>query len=131
MFRRMILTAVLAIAPVTPLPALADGTLTLSLTPRDAREAAALRLGLGLYALHRHLDQGGTLRQFGQDNAAMLRQQGGGNWGLIDQRGSGHTGTLEQTGGGNAHALFQSGKGTRAAVTQTGGQVGITFLHGF
>lgn len=128
MFRSLILIAALGLAP---LPAAADGMISLTLTPRDAGEAAALRLGLGLYALHRHIDGGGSIRQFGQDNAARLMQQGGGNWGLIDQRGSGHSGMIAQTGGGNAHALFQSGKGARALITQSGGQVGITFQHGF
>lgn len=131
MFRRLFLIAALGLAPLAPLPAAADGMVSLTLTPRNADEANLMRLGLGLYALHRHIEEGGTIAQFGANNAANLRQSGGGNWGYVQQRGTGHDATLAQTGGNNAHAIFQSGRNTAATVVQGGGQVGITIQHGF
>ncbi len=131
MFRRLVVIAALAAAPLaTPMTAAADAVVSLTLTPRNDREAGLMRLGLGLYALREHLRDGGTIRQFGQDNAATL-VQGRGNWGLIEQRGTGHAATLVQNGTGNVQGLFQSGKGGLAAVSQSGGQTGIVIQHGF
>jgi hypothetical protein len=131
MFRRLLLVAALAAAPLTaPLIAAADAVASVTLTPRNDREVGLMRLGLGLYALREHLRDGGTIRQFGQQNAATL-VQGSGNWGLIEQRGTGHTAALEQSGTGNVQGVFQSGKGTFAAVNQTGGQTGIVIQYGF
>ena len=130
MFRRLILIAALVAAPLAPMAAAADAVVSLTLTPRNDREAGLMRLGLGLYALREQMRHGGTIRQFGQDNAATL-MQGDGNWGLIEQRGSGHSAALLQSGTGNVQGVFQSGKGTFAAVTQNGGQTGIVIQHGF
>jgi minor curlin subunit len=113
-----------------PLPALAD-QVSVTYTPQNAEEAQMLQAGLALYSLHRHLESGGNVRQWGEDNYAALVQQGGGNWGLIEQDGDGHSATLTQTGGGNAHAIFQGGTGATAGVTQTGGQAGITVQYGW
>lgn len=132
MFRSFALASVVALSSLSALPAAADGVLTLNLTPRNQQEADILRLGLALYALDRHIDAGGTIRQFGRDNAAALAQRGQGNWGLVDQRGQGHVGTLSQTGNNNTYALFQRGKGTEAHVTQTGNRgAGVTIQYGF
>jgi len=132
MFRSLALSTMIALTTLpAAMPAAADGVLTLNLSPRNQQEADLLRLGLALYALYRHIDGGGTIQQFGRDNAAALAQGGGGNFGLIDQRGTGHTGTLDQQGGGNAFALFQRGKGTEAHVTQTGNGTGVTIQYGF
>lgn len=131
MFRKMLLIAMLGLAPLAPLPAAADGVLSLTLTPRNQDEADLMRLGLGLYALRQQIRDDGTIRQSGAANVAALLQSGSGNWGLIQQRGSGHDATLAQAGGGNAHAIFQTGKNATAVVGQTGNQVGITIQHGF
>jgi len=135
MFRSLTASALIALSTLSVLPAApvaADGAISLTLSPRNQRQADALRLGLGLYALHQHIEAGGTVRQFGRDNAAALAQRGTANWGVIDQRGSGHTGTLTQTGNSNVYGLFQSGRGTIAHVGQTGnGGTGVTIVHGF
>jgi len=135
MFRSLAASALIALSTLSVLPAApvaADGAISLTLSPRNQRQADALRFGLGLYALHQHIEGGGTVRQFGRDNTAGLAQRGQDNFGLIDQRGSGHTGTLAQTGNGNAFGLFQSGRRTTAHVGQTGnGGTGVTFVHGF
>lgn len=133
MFRTFTRSAALSLSlAMAALPAWSDGSISLTLTPRNAGEANALRLGLGLYALQQHLEGGGSIEQFGRDNAAALQQTGDGNWGLIRQQGQGHTGILTQTGNANAYALFQSGKGTDAQINQSGtGGVGVTIVHGF
>jgi hypothetical protein len=133
MFRRLALAAALALpVAAAAVPVRADGQIALTFTPRTREEADLMRLGLGLYALHRRIEAGGTVRQTGEGHAAGLFQHGRGNWGLIDQRGSGHVGTLTQTGTGHAHALFQTGRNTTAHVSQTGTRgVGLTFVHGF
>jgi hypothetical protein len=113
-----------------PLAAPAE-TLTHTWTPRTIEEADALRLGLALYSLNREVRSGGTIRQWGRDNAAALLQSGGGNWGAIIQGGEGHHAALRQTGGGNAHAIIQAGRGAEAAVEQTGGEVGVTVQVGW
>jgi hypothetical protein len=106
-------------------------TLSYTWTPRTAQEAEAIRLGLALYGLRQEIRSGGSIRQWGRDNAAALLQSGEGNWGVIRQRGDGHRATLDQQGGGNAHAVLQAGEGAEATVTQTGREVGVTIQFGF
>ena len=126
MFRPLLLALTL-LAP----PAMAD-SVSLTLTPRTAGEARALQIAIGLYALHRQIEGGATVRQHGLGNAAALLQSGSGQWALIDQRGTGHQGTIVQTGQNQTYALFQSGRNTSAAIRQGGqGGVGITVIHGW
>ena len=127
MIRPLVLSTLLA---ATALPALAE-QVSYTWTPRDAREAQALSVGLALVSLRQGLRDGATVEQWGRDNAAALSQSGGGNWGLIRQDGDGHAASLSQTGGNNAHAIIQGGTGARADVAQTGGQAGITLQYGW
>lgn len=126
MLRSLILIAATALAP---LPAQAENLISLSLTPRNAREADGLRLGLALYAIHRDIRSGASIDQIGQGNAAGILQAGGGNFGLIRQRGRDHTATLTQQGQGGAWAIIQSGKGTTAQVSDPG--TGILLQYGW
>lgn len=128
MFRTFILSAALSL---TALSAAADGQVWLTVNPRNADEAALVRLGLAAYMLHKDIESNGHVTQEGVNNAAGLYQQGNCNRGLIEQSGNNHTGTLSQSGCGNAHGLFQSGNGSSAHVSQSGGQTGLTFVHGF
>ena len=121
-----------AMLTISPLPALADTVISLQLSPRNAQEADALRLGLALYAIHREFRSEAVIDQIGQGNAAGIVQLGQGNLGLIRQRGRDHTATLGQTGTGQAFAIFQNGRGTRADVVQTGpASAGILFQYGW
>ena len=113
-------------------PAAAGGQVALTFNARDADEAQAMRMGLGLYALANGLKSGGNIVQRGFGNMAGLAQAGSGNFGVVHQEGDGHAGTLTQTGNGNAHGLFQFGGNTDAHVSQTGnGQAGATVVLGW
>ena len=115
---------------LTALPALAERSVWLSITPRSAEEAQALRLGLAAYALHKDYRSNGQITQRGLNNAAGI-SQGRCDRALIEQRGQGHVGTIRQTGCNNVGALFQSGRGTTGHLRQRGGGTGVLFLHGF
>ncbi len=113
-------------------PASAGGSLSIDLQPQNARQENAMRLGLGIYALVNNAQNGGSIRQRGNNNSAGLGQNGAGNQGIIYQEGNGHTGTLNQTGNGNAYGLFQFGENTNADVSQYGtGGTGATFVFGW
>ena len=127
MLRPFILAAALAVGP---LPTLAENVISLSLTPRTAREADALRLGLALYAIHREIQGGAHIDQIGQGNAAGILQDGSGSFGLIRQRGRDHSATLDQRSQpGGAYAIIQSGKGTTAHLDNPG--TGILLQYGW
>jgi hypothetical protein len=129
MIRSFLLTSALAVAS----PALADRSLTLTWAPANAREAQALGLALGIYALSRDIQGSGEVRQTGSGNAAALLQQGApGSFGLIRQQGHGHQATLTQTAPGQSYAIIQRGQGTTANIVQTApGAGGITLLYGW
>ena len=129
MLRPLFCAAMLAL---TPLPTRADTVISLQLSPRNAQEADALRVGLALYAIHRNVRSEAGIDQIGQGNVAGIVQLGQGNLGLIRQRGRDHNATLGQTGTGQAFAIFQNGRGTRADVAQTGpASAGILFQYGW
>lgn len=132
-FRPLILAAALAMPLAAPIatPADASGSISLNLTPRNADEAALLRLGLGLYAIRQDIRTNGHVTQSGWNNAAGIVQTGRGNQGIIHQEGCNHNGTINQTGNHNAHGLFQFGCNANGHVTQTGGQTGITIQYGW
>lgn len=129
MFRKTLLAAALTLAA---LPAVAGGQLSIGYQARTADEAAAIRAGLALYALHRDIDKNGHVTQQGINHAAGLYQRGPGHRGIIVQEGRDHTGSLTQTGRGHSFGLFQSGRGTTAHIEQQGqGRAGLLFLHGW
>ena len=131
MLRKTALSAALSLSALTAAaPASADGYIGLTVNPRNAEEAALVRLGLAAYALHKDYEDSGTITQRGVNNAAGI-YQGGCDFALIEQQGSGHRGTIDQRNCGNAGAIFQSGRNTDAQLLQNGGQTGILFLHGF
>ena len=119
---RKTLTAALAAAMIgtasLTVPATA-GQISINLTPADAEQEKAMRMGLGMYALFNGIKNGG-ITQHGTGNAAGLMQNGSGNLGVVHQEGEGHVGTLEQNGNGNACGLFQFGKNTEGHVQQNG-----------
>lgn len=112
-------------------PAYAGGSISVSVQPRNADEAHAMRTGMLIYTIVNDARGGGLIRQNGSGNAAGLAQYGSGNLGIVHQEGSGHTGTLTQNGDGNAHALFQFGNNTSGHVAQNGGDTGATFQFGW
>lgn len=124
-------TAAALLAPAAPASAGSSGSISINLTPSNADEARALRLGLALYALHSDIQSNGHVTQHGANNAAGLIQGGPNNQGIIHQEGSGHTGTLQQTGGNNAYGLFQFGQNTTSHISQSGGQSGLTLQFGW
>lgn len=127
--RTPIRTAALAAAFVTalaPMPTLAN-SLSLTLNPRNADQALALRVGLGLYALRQDIRDNGHVTQRGVGHAAGIVQNGPGNQAIIHQRGCNHTGTVSQQGQGHAYGLFQIGcNGTHHAHQSGRGQTGVT-----
>lgn len=129
MLRKTILAAAFSLAA---LPAAAGGQISLGFQARTADEAAAIRTGLALYALHRDIEKNGHVTQKGVNHAAGIFQSGRGHRGIIVQQGREHTGSLAQTGRGHSFGLFQSGRGTSAQVVQQGhGAAGLLFQHGW
>ena len=125
-------TLVLAAATATcALPALAGGSVSFTVSPSNAREAQALRVGLALYALHSDIRTNGHVTQRGAGHAAGIVQVGPNNRAIVHQEGRGHTGTVQQTGGNNSYGLFQFGQNATSHVTQSGGQSGLTLQFGW
>lgn len=123
-------TAALIGAASLASPAFA-GQISINLSPADAEQAQAMRVGLGIYALANGFKNGG-IKQHGFGNAAGLAQNGTGNLGVVHQEGDGHSGTLAQNGNGNTYGLFQFGKNTNGHVQQAGnGGTGATFQFGW
>ncbi|MEX0956882.1 MAG: curlin [Rhizobiaceae bacterium] len=119
---RKTLTAALAAMMISTasltVPAMA-GQVSINLTPADADQEKAMRVGLGMYALFNGIKNGG-ITQNGTGNSAGLAQNGSGNLGVVHQEGEGHNGTLQQNGNNNACGLFQFGKNTNGHVEQNG-----------
>lgn len=112
-------------------PALAGGSISISVAPTNAKQEKAMRLGLGIYALANGFKNGG-IKQKGLGNMAGLGQNGSGNLGVVHQEGNGHVGTVQQNGDSNAYGLFQFGKNTEGHVAQNGnGGTGATFQLGW
>ena len=130
MFRTSIIVA--AVAACLAAPALAGGSVSLSINAANSRDAQALRAGLVLYGIVQDIQSNGHVTQRGLGNAAALAQSGGGHLGVIHQDGFGHDGSLTQVGRGNAFGLFQFGRDTSGHVVQTGrGQSGVTIQYGW
>ena len=112
-------------------PAMAGGSISLSLAPANAKQEQAMKTGLAIYGIVNAVKDG-SIKQKGNNNAAGLAQYGSGNFGVVHQDGNGHSGSLVQNGNGNAYGLFQFGKGTDAHVVQNGnGGTGATFAFGW
>jgi hypothetical protein len=118
-------------APMLAAPADASsGSVSLNLQPRSADEARALRLGLGLYALHRDVRSNGHVTQRGVNNAAGIAQSGRGSQAIIHQEGCNHNGTVSQQGNNHAYGLFQFGCNGNHHASQRGhGQTGVTIQY--
>ncbi len=129
--KRILLSASIALASLTAIPAHAGGSISLEITPQNADEEQGMRLGLGLMALAMSMQGNANVAQNGIGNAAGIGQQGGDDFGLIVQDGNNHTGTLNQGAGSNAYGIFQFGEGTDAAVAQSGGETGILIQFGW
>ena len=113
-------------------PAAAGGSIALTYTPHNAKEARALQAGLGIYGIVNAMQHGGSIKQIGMNNLAGLGQNGFGNVGIIHQEGKGHSATLQQNGNANSYGIFQFGKGGQTQVLQNGnGQAGATFEFGW
>ncbi len=129
---RKIAAAALVVAALSGGPALAGGSVGLTITPGSSDAERALRAGLALYGIANDIRSSGSIRQHGRGNAAGLRQDGGGHFGVIHQEGRGHRGTISQTGRSNGYGLFQFGRNTDADIRQSGdGGSGLTFQFGF
>ena len=118
--------------PLACAPAKAGGSIGFYYSPRTARDARALDLGLRAYSLYNGLRSGAHIRQLGRNNRAGIGQDGAGNLGIIRQEGSGHIATLRQDGNDNSYGIFQFGRNTDANVAQAGdGQSGAAVLFGW
>jgi minor curlin subunit len=118
--KRTLLSTAIALATLATGVAHAGGSVSLTVNPRNAQEAQALRVGLGLYALHKQVESDAHVSQQGNGNAAAIGQSGQGHRGIIEQDGDGHEATLDQSGRGHSCGIFQFGEGTRANVRQRG-----------
>ena len=118
--------------PFASAPAKAGGSVGFYYSPRTARDARALDLGLRAYSLYSGLRGGAHIRQLGRNNRAGIGQDGAGNLGIIRQEGNGHSATLRQDGNDNSYGIFQFGRNTDANVAQAGdGQSGAAVLFGW
>lgn len=111
-------------------PAHAGGSLSITLSPRNADEHRLMAAGLAIYAISQSI-RNGSISQRGSGNSAGLRQNGRGNLGVVHQEGQGHSGTLQQNGNRNSYGLFQFGRNTSSHVVQNGSQAGATFQFGW
>ncbi|MTJ05049.1 MAG: curlin [Sediminimonas qiaohouensis] len=113
-------------------PAQAGGNLSVELTPRNAEEERAMRVGLGIYAVVQNAKQAANVNQRGNGNAAAIGQRGNGNYGAVHQEGDGHDASLRQSGNGNAYGIFQFGDGASGHVNQRGnGGTGMLIQYGW
>jgi len=118
--------------PLVAAPAKAGGSIGFYYSPRAARDARALDLGLRAYSLYNGLRSGAHVRQFGRNNRAGIGQDGAGNLGIIRQEGNSHSATLRQDGNDNSYGIFQFGRNTDANIAQAGdGQSGAALLFGW
>ncbi|MBB3930182.1 major curlin subunit [Kaistia hirudinis] len=113
------LAALIGAAPLAT-PALAGGSVSFALAPRNAQDAQIMDFGLRGYALYNGIRSGALVRQFGRGNQAGLAQYGAGNVGVVRQQGDGHAATLQQVGNANSYGIFQFGRNTNADVVQQG-----------
>ncbi len=126
------LAAVMIGSAVLASPAVAGGSISLTIVPKKEKHAKALQTGLQVYGIVNAVQNGASIKQLGMNNMAGIGQNGADNLGIIHQEGNGHAGTLQQNGNGNAHGLFQFGEGTNADVVQNGnGEVGATVQIGW
>ncbi len=113
-------------------PAIAGGSISFTIAPKNQDEAQAMRAGLAIYSLIKAVKGNGAINQHGFNNVAGIAQNGGGNFGVVHQEGDDHNGTLQQNGNHNSYGLFQFGKGTNGRVAQNGhGNIGATFQFGW
>jgi predicted secreted protein len=127
----LVLGAALAVPVLPAAPALANsGSVSVGFDASTPEEAAALRLGLGIYAIHRGADPGAVVAQMGSGHAAGVGQTGAGHTAVVHQEGCDQTGTVSQTGANNAYGLFQFGCGGTHHASQSGtGQAGVTVQY--
>lgn len=125
------LSAAVACGVISTVPAAAGGSVSIDFVPASQRDADAMRLGLGLYALYNGIKNAG-IKQRGRHNSAGLAQQGSGNFGVVHQEGRGHNGTVTQNGNCNAYGLFQFGRNTSSNIVQNGNcRTGARFQFGW
>ena len=71
-------------AALTSAPALAGGSISISLSPQDSEQEQAMRAGLLIYGIANGIKNGGLIGQNGNGNTAGLAQSGhcasGGQW---------------------------------------------------
>lgn len=121
----------LTVAATTALsaPAMAGGTISLSINAKNADEARAIRHGLIFYNVMNDIKSNGHITQKGVNNLAALGQSGHGNIGVIHQDGNGHNASLSQNGNHNSCGIFQFGNGANGHVQQNGNGQGCLVLQ--
>jgi hypothetical protein len=130
--KRFVLSTALVLSTLAAVPAHAGGSISFEITPKNAEEETAIRVGLAFYAIAKAIEGDAAVIQNGNGNAAGIGQFGSGNFGVIEQDGDGHEATLTQNGNGNAYGVFQFGEGGSAHVNQNGnGQAGLLFQVGW
>lgn len=130
MIRKTLTAATLAIATLAAPAASAGGSVSFNVTPGNADEANAIRLGLALYGIAQNANGSAHVHQAGTGNGAGIAQSGTGNHGVVHQEGNGHRGTLSQN-GCDSYGIFQFGNGANADVAQGHGcQTGLLIQFG-
>ncbi|MDB2384124.1 curlin, partial [bacterium] len=107
------------------------GSISVMVTPQNAEQEQAMRMGLSMMALMKGMSEQGGISQNGSDNIAGVLQSGGGSQAVIIQEGDGHVGTIDQSGGDNACGLIQVGEETESHIVQNGGETCMAFQIGF
>lgn len=130
--KRFVLSTALVLSTLVAVPAHAGGSVSFEITPKNADEETAIRVGLAFYAIAKAIESDAAVIQNGNGNAAGIGQFGDGNFGVIEQQGDGHDASLVQNGNGNAYGVFQFGEGGSAHVAQNGdGGAGLLFQVGW
>lgn len=113
-------------------PASANGSVSITYNPHDAKHARELKTGLALYSLFKGMQSGAGITQDGLNNLAGISQNGSGDLGILEQHGNGNSGSIEQNGDNDTCALFQFGNNTNGKCVQNGDdQTAATVQVGF
>lgn len=108
------------------------GSISISVSPRNAEEDRLMRAGLGIYSMVQGVRSASQIRQHGTANAVGIAQHGRNNGAIVHQDGRDHNGTVQQHGNNNRYGLFQFGRGTNGQIVQSGnGGTGATFQFGW
>jgi len=129
MVRRILSAALIGMALLGTAPAMAGGSIGVTVSASNADGRRAISRFLQVYTAGNAAVE---VIQKGSGNAAAVSQTGRGNRAVVSQRGADHRATVYQRGRGNRLGVFQFGEATDANVTQTGRRgASLIFMGGW